>query len=159
MNQFAFVFLILVLAVGLPGFFKVKESFKKKEGYENYALDGAIGDFPAAQTKLLVQDFYPKINRNEISNNNSSDIWWHYPTFKLGSFSQITNNIRYPNNPDEGTCEPASMCGALYHEKQLMTNYINQLPPINPNCGMRVGYFTTNKNLLPFRTDVPNILY
>jgi hypothetical protein len=54
---------------------------------------------------------------------------------------------------------PASMCGALYKEKQLKSNYIKPLPPIDPNCGTRVGYFTTDVNLLPFRTDTPNILY
>ena len=159
MNQFAFIFLILVLAVGFPLFFKIKESFQKKEGYSNYTLDGAMGGFPAAQTDVLVQNSYPRINKNGISNNTSNDIWWHYPIFKLGSYAQITNNIRYPNNPDEGTCMPTSMCGALYHEKQERTNYVKPLPPINPTCGTRVGYFTTNKNLLPFRTDVPNILY
>ena len=159
MNQFAFLFLILVLAIGFPLFFKIKELFKNREGYSNYTLDGAMGGFPSSQTDLLLQDSYPRINRNGISNNTSNDIWWHFPIFSLGSYSQITNNIRYPNNPDEGTCEPASMCGALYHEKQLMSNYVHPLPPINPTCGTRVGYFTSDKNLLPFRTDVPNILY
>jgi hypothetical protein len=159
MNQIVFLFLILVLAIGLPLFFKIKESLKNSEGYVNYTLDRAMGDFPSAQTDLLVQDSYPRINRYGISNNNSSDIWWHFPTFKLGSYAQITNNIRYPNNPDEGTCQPSSMCGSLYHEKQNHSNYVKPLPPINPSCGTRVGYFTTNKNLMPFRTDVPNILY
>jgi hypothetical protein len=159
MNQIVFLFLILVLAIGLPLFFKIKESLKKSEGYENYTLDMDMGGFPSAQTDLLVQDSYPRINRYGISNNNSSDIWWHFPTFKLGSYAQITNNIRYPNNPDEGTCQPSSMCGSLYHEKHNLSNYVKPLPPINPSCGTRVGYFTTNKNLLPFRTDVPNILY
>ena len=159
MNQNAFLFLILVLAVGLPFFFKIKETFKKREGYSNYTLDGAMGIFPASQTDVLVQSSYPRINRNGISNNASNDIWWHFPTFKLGSYSQVTNNLRYPNNPDEGTCMPASMCGSLYHKKNNKSNYIKQLPPVNPNCGTRVGYFTTNKNLLPFRTNMPNILY
>lgn len=159
MNQIAFLFLILVLAIGLPLFFKIKDSLKKSEGFSNYALDGDMGAYPASQTDVLLQDSYPRINRYGITNNTSSDIWWHYPIFTLGSYSQITNNIRYPNNPDEGTCEPASMCGSLYHEKQLMTNYVKPLPPIDPNCGTRVGYFTTNENLLPFRTNTPNILY
>ena len=39
------------------------------------------------------------------------------------------------------------------------TNYIEQLPPVNPTSGTRIGYFTTDDNLLPFRTDTPNILY
>ena len=159
MNQTVFLFLILVLAVGFPLFFKISESFKKREGYSNYTLDRATGNFPAAQTEVLVQDTYPPIGKNQISNNTSNDIWWHYPIFELGSYKQITNNIRYPNNPDEGTCEPASMCGALYHEKKIKSNYIEPLPPLNPTCGTRVGYFDTNVNLLPYRTDVPNVLY
>jgi hypothetical protein len=159
MNQIAFLFLILILAIGLPLFFKISESFKRRDGYSNYNLDGANGDFPAAQTEVLVQDTYPAIGKNQLSDNTASDIWWHYPIFTLGSYKQITNNIRYPNNPDEGTCMPASMCGALYHDKFLKSNYVEPLPPLNPDCGTRVGYFDTNINLLPYRTNVPNILY
>ena len=159
MNQIAFLFLILILAIGLPLFFKISESFKRRDGYSNYNLDGATGDFPAAQTEVLLQDTYPAIGKNQISDNTASDIWWHYPIFTLGSYKQITNNIRYPNNPDEGTCMPASMCGALYHDKFLKSNYVEPLPPLNPDCGTRVGYFDTNINLLPYRTNVPNILY
>ena len=159
MNQLVFLFLIFILAVGLPLFFKINESFKKRDGYSNYTLDGATGNFPAAQTEVLVQDTYPPIGKTQISNNTSNDIWWHYPIFELGSYKQITNNIRYPNNPDEGTCEPASMCGALYHEKFLKSNYVEPLPPLNPTCGTRVGYFDTNINLLQYKTNVPNILY
>jgi hypothetical protein len=44
-------------------------------------------------------------------------------------------------------------------EKKTGTNYIEQLPPVNPTSGTRIGYFTTDENLLPFRTDTPNILY
>ena len=121
-----------------------------------------MGDFPNSETSLLVQDTYPAIGKNQLSNNTSSKIWWHYPIFQLGSYKQITNNIRYPNNPDEGTCMPASMCGALYHEKKTGENIVQQLPPVNPSAGTRVGYFTTDEQLidsLPFRTDMQNILY
>ena len=156
MNQIIFLFLILVLAIGLPLFLKLNNSI---EGYSNYSLAGAMGNFPNAQTEVLVQDTYPPIGKNEISNDTSSDIWWHYPTFKVGSYDQITNNIRYPDNPDIGTCTPASMCGALYHDKKIGSNYIEQLPPVKPDTGTRIGYFTTDENLLPFRTDLPNILY
>ena len=159
MNQIVFLLLILVFAIGVPLFFKISESFKKIENYSNYTLDGATGIFPEAQTEVLVQDIYPAIGKNAISNNNASDIWWQYPVFKLGSYKQITNNIRYPDTPDEGTCMPASMCGALYNEKFLKSNYIEPLPPLNPECGTRVGYFDTAANLLPFRTNMQNILY
>jgi hypothetical protein len=156
MNQIVFLFLILVLAIGLPLFLKLNNSI---EGYTNYSLAGAMGNYPNAQTDVLVQDTYPAIGKNELSNETSADMWWHYPTFKLGSYHQITNNIRYSNNPDIGNCMPASMCGALYHEKKTGSNYIEQLPPVDPNSGTRIGYFTTDENLLPFRTDTSNILY
>jgi hypothetical protein len=159
MNQLIFLVLILIISVGLPLFFKLKETFKRKDGFSNYNLEGAMGNTPGAETDLLVKDFYPPIGRNQISNKTSAEVWWHYPTFKLGSYDQITNNIKYSNNPDLGSCMPVSMCGALYHENQLKTNYVKPLPPLNPNCGTRVGYFDTNINLLPFRTGMQNILY
>jgi len=159
MKQVVLLFIILVLALGIPFFLKKFDIFKKFEGYTNYTLDQANGSYPSAQTEVLVQDTYPAIGKNEISNNTANDIWWHYPIFELGSYKQITNNIRYPNNPDEGTCMPASMCGALYHEKQLKSNYVEPLPPVNPECGTRIGYFDTDVNLLPFRTNMQNILY
>ena len=51
-----------------------------------------MGNFPSAQTEVLVQDTYPAIGKNQISDNMASDIWWHYPIFTLGSYKQITNN-------------------------------------------------------------------
>ena len=157
MNQFVFLFLILVLAIGLPLFFKISNSI---EGYSNYTLDQAFGDFPQAQKEVLVQDTYPSIGKNQISDNSAYDIWWHYPVFKVGSFDQITNNIRFPHNPDEGTCMPASMCGAVYHDKFIQSNYIKQLPPVKVKSdATRIGYFNSDVNLMTFRTDKSNILY
>ena len=160
MNKIAFLLLILILAIGLPLFFKISESFKRRDGYSNYNLDGANGDFPAAQTEVLVQDTYPSIGKNQLSDNTASDIWWHYPIFTLGSYKQITNNIRYPNNPDEGTCMPASMCGALYHKKKHESIHT---APLN-NDQPRVGFFNTLNcdtiiTSLPYRTNSNNILY
>jgi len=159
MNQNLFLFLLIVLAVGLPAVFKIINTY---EGYENYSLVQAMGKVPDSQVKVLVQDTYPAIGVNQISNNTSNDIWWHYPIFKLGSYAQITNNMKYPNNPDEGTCMPGSMCGALYHKKRIGNNYVTSLPPVKSDYGTRVGYFTTDEQLidsLPFRTDMQNILY
>jgi len=110
-----FIFLFLIIGVII---FHMLGTFKNIENYTNFSLNNSL--FPESQTTILVQDTYPPIGKNQISDNTSNDIWWHYPTFQLGSYKQITNNIRFPNNPDEGRCMPASMCGALYHEK----NYI-----------------------------------
>jgi hypothetical protein len=54
---------------------------------------------------------------------------------------------------------PANFCGALYKDRHLKSNVIEQLPPVNPEFGTRVGYFTTDVNMLPFRNNESNILY
>lgn len=159
MNPIIILSLILILSVGLPFLF----NFSNTEGYSNYSLDQSVGNIPDSQTNVIVQDIYPPIGGNQLSNNTSNDIWWHFPTFQVSSYAQITNNIKYPNNPDEGTCMPASMCGALYKKKNIGDNYTEQLPPpINPEEGTRVGYFTTKTQLidsLPFRNNTQNVLY
>lgn len=151
---FYFIIIIILLFVS---YFLLKSTENFTSMYSNYSTS----NYPATTEQYLVQDSFPKItSRNGISNNNANNIWWHYPTFPLGSYKQITNNIRYSNNPDVGRCTPASMCGAMYHKrKQPNSNYITPLPPIPPSAGNRIGYFTTNTNLLPFQTNMVNILY
>jgi hypothetical protein len=167
MNSFWIIILVIFIAItGFPVFIKAVE------GYSNYTLEKTtsnfthypnelpnINSFPATENEPLVQGEFPLTGRKGISNLGADKIWWHYPIFELGSYEQITNNIRYSNNPDEGTCMPASMCGALYKERDNLSNIVVPLPPVNPDCGTRVGYFSTDVNLLPFRTDVQNILY
>ena len=129
-----------------------------RTNYENFAPFRTVANYPCGQETVLVQDSYPTIGLNQISDNGADDIWWHYPIFLVGSYKQITNNIKYPNNPDEGTCMPASMCGALYHDKKHWQEK-QPAPSVQKN---RVGYYNTNVTLIdnrPFRTSIENILY
>ena len=161
------VLIIFICAVLVPYFYTQLKPYFSLEGFDNYkSLENIsinnisiTNKYPLTENNALVQGSYKISGKNGVSRDQGSKIWWHYPIFKVGSYAQITNNMRYPNNPDEGTCMPASMCGALYKERHLNTNYVSQLPPINPNCGTRVGYFSTTANLLPFRTNIPNVLY
>ena len=157
MCKILIAFLFLLIVVALPLFYK--PYFSNSEGFSNYYLGSTDGIYPSSQTDVLVQDTYPITGKNGVSNDGANKIWWHYPIFEVGSYKQITNNIRYPNNPDTGRCMPANFCGTLYKDKHLKSNYIEQLPPVDPNAGTRIGYFTTDINMLSFRTDVPNILY
>jgi len=156
MNQILFLFFILVLAIGIPYFFNISEYI---EGFSNYTLDGANGNYPSAQTDILVQDTYPAIGKNQVSDESGEKMWQKYPVYELGSYEQKTNNIRYPNNPDDGKCTPANFCYALYNDKNIGSNIIEPLPQINPECGTRVGYFDTDSTLMAFRTNMQNILY
>jgi hypothetical protein len=143
MNETVFLFLILVLAIGLPLFFKINESFKyMSEGFTNYTLAGTTGNFPCAVTDVLLQDTYPITGTNGVSDKSSDEMWWRYPIFQLGSYTQMTNNIKYPNNPDDARCTPSNFCYALYKDKQIGTNIVNPLPPVD-STGTRVGYFST----------------
>lgn len=157
MKDYLFIFLILVLAVVPPIFSKMSESFKNKN--EGFTLGGASGDYPCAENTVLLQDTYPTTGINGVSDETANKMWWRYPIFEVGSFKQMTNNIRYPNNPDDARCTPADVCYALYKDKNMGSNIVTPLPPVDPNSGTRVGYFATDENLLPFRTDVANILY
>jgi hypothetical protein len=89
---------------------------------------------------------YAPSGKTEISDNTAADIWWHYPIFNVGSFAQLTNNLKYPKNPDDGKCTPASMCQTLYLDRVSgPPNEIYPLPPVvekAPDSGfVRVNYY------------------
>lgn len=159
MHKLLFLFIILVIILSIPYIFNLNKQLKEKDGFTNHGLAYSAGNYPNSDTDVLLQDVYPITGINGISNNSASNMWWNYPIFKLGSYAQITNNIRYPNSPDVGRCTPASMCGALYSKINNKPNVVKPLQPLNPGCGTRIGYNFTNYNLLPFRTDQSNILY
>jgi len=118
--------------------------FAPYEGYTNYKLDRAMGDFPNSQVQVLVEDTYPRIPvKDAPKTNDTAAIWQDYPVYPLGSYEQVTNNLRYPDNPDNGSCTPASMCNVLYENKYLGSNIVTPLPPVPENGGTRVGYFLT----------------
>jgi hypothetical protein len=155
------VLLILILVFALY----VNLSNNKIEGFKNSSCCTNLGSDnnsfinPTPNDDILLKDSYPLKEKIGVSNDTANKIWWHYPTFEVGSYAQITNNLKYPNNPDVGRCTATEFCGSIYDEYQKKSNYIKPLPPIDPNCGTRVGYFTTGINLLPFRNDIQNILY
>ena len=160
-----FIVTIIIISICVTMAFSRKEGFSKnnqrnQSNQGKYETLEYINGVPQQETSVLVGDVYPPIGKNRISNDTSSKIWWHYPIFTLGSYAQVTNNIRYPNNPDEGTCMPASMCGAVYHDKNVGSNRTKQLPPVSTKCNeARVNYYLTQPNMMPFRTSYANILY
>jgi hypothetical protein len=135
-----FLSLILLFALGSPMIIK--------EGYSNN-LALLPGDYPTSTELPILTDSFPYTGKKDVSRNTQSDIWWHYPRFKVGSFTQITNNLKYPNNPDNGDCRPSEFCGALYKDKQISSNISKPLPPspLVTTESVRVGYYTTHKNL------------
>jgi len=110
------------------------------EAFSNYNLENAS----LTQTNDLLLNSYPIKKNASVTNNSYDNIWNKYPTFKLGSYEQITNNFKYFNSPDIGNCMPASLCDSIYNYKPNKTNIITPLPPANSN-GIRVNYYTSSK--------------
>ena len=89
-------------------------------------------------------DSYPIIDK---LNENTTELWKTNPVITKPSYSQTTNNIKYPSNPDIGTCSPLEFCNAFYGN--INTNQLNTIN-MNPSMGtsnnnVRVGYFFGKK--------------
>jgi len=152
MNRFSIIgLLVLTLFIFFIAFF----GKSMKEGFDS--ID-TVGTYPNSLVDRMLT-FYPSTNRLGVSDVSSTDVWWKYPSFVEGSYKQITNNLKYQNNPDNGRSTPIEFSFALYDNNQLASNYTYPLPPAT-NCseGVRVNYFQSYPSLMPFyNTD--NILY
>jgi hypothetical protein len=127
------------------------------EGYNNIIKNPGL--FPQSIDKPILND-YPLTNKKVVSNNSSETIWWNYPIFQLGSYKQLTNNLRYWKNPDNGQCSRAEFCGTLYHNKKVKSNTLYPLPPAEQGQGARVNYYRTEPNYLSFSIPTnENTLY
>jgi hypothetical protein len=155
--KYSFIIIITIILLYLAIYlFTNKEYFTS--GYYQ-VLFNTIGDYPISVDKPILNS-YPLINKNTVSNDTYEKIWWRFPIFSLPSFKQITNNLRYHYNPDEGTCIPSDFCGALYHSKDSPSNYVFPAPEAQTGEGARVGYFRTEPNVLYFSIPTnENILY
>jgi hypothetical protein len=110
-----------------------------------YLAEGFVPLLPASSSApgTLLQYYPINDSTGKLGTKDSNQLWWHYPTFKVGSYDQITNNIRYPNNPDVGQCQPISMCNVLYGDRQEKTNYAEPAVPPEPGK-VRVNFYTTD---------------
>ena len=148
------VFLIGIIAVSL---FLAPFIRTNSEGFSGFLSPGY---FPKSVNQVILDEF-PQIGKNTTSENNYDEIWWKYTVFSLGSFKQITNNLKHHRNPDQGTCIRADFCGAMYNDnKNVKTNIITPLPEAEEGDGARVGYFRSEPNKLFFSIPTnQNILY
>lgn len=150
MKTISLLLSLLLVAIATPILFG---AFARVEGFE------LPGVYPFPPSNLLLNQLFP-INKRGADNHTSaysaSDIWKDYPRTPVGSFEPVTNNIRYPVNPDIGICTPAEMCGALYLDRNIPSSPSSKFTP-PPMEGqphqVRVGSFVANGRIitsLPF---------
>jgi len=141
---------LLVVAVVIAGplvdaihdFSALKNTNTKKEGFAADRIPS--GEYPREVDEPLLYPAYPKkgagygvvLRENDTENNSRL-----YPVAaNLSNYDQATNNVRDWVTPDNGSCKPAGMCGALYAPKEPAEyNVPDPLPLDHP--GRRVGFY------------------
>lgn len=151
------LFISLIIITFIPLYFSNSNNNNNIGIKENYTNLG-VGNYPTSENDVLLQDSFPITGKNGVSTNSSSTNWWHYPKLPLSSYKQITNNLKYYNNPDNGSSTPPEFSGALYKEYQIKKNLNDTLPPVEQTCGSRINYYNSPVNLLTYR-NTTSILY
>ena len=139
-NTILFVILVLLLLsyFGFIGVF-YKESFIANINNNRQLMPG---EYPLTATQpLLYGDYKVKQNTN-VTKNNDYNIWKEYPVYP-SSYKQETNNKRYWNTPDNGTCSPAEFCGTPYEKTEQKKDVITKPIPIEANV-TRINWWAAN---------------
>ena len=143
---FAVVFLFVSTSGGVEGFEGRGAIGRRRREMGRIASpphEYALGPGSAEGAYALLGDVFPFIGGdNAVPDVEYQDVWWKYPVFQVGSYAQITNNLRSIKNPEDGQAMPSDFCGAFYGDRrQPESNYVLPLPPVPPGPGPRVGYF------------------
>ena len=143
---------IIVLGLSLAPFL----AENRMEGFETKTM--LPGNYPVADDKPILDSFPLTGNSDILKGANSGNKWTDN---SVGSFKQITNNPKYPDSPDNGSCTPIGFCDVLY--KGVNNNEKNIATPLKPaeeGEGARVNYYRTMPNLLFYSIPTnENILY
>ena len=145
------IIICFILLIWLTIYYLYKNDFfqSKRDLFQNRKSSLLNPDkYPTSDINPLLADWYPLTGRKGVSNDNYPQIWFDYPVLPLGTFQQVTNNLRYRYNPDNGQCITADFCGALYKDKKIKTNVAHLLPEVPNGYGARVNYYRNKENLL-----------
>ena len=105
-----------------------------KEGFLSPAA------YPISDDKgLLVGEYKMKKNPG-LSKYSAATAWSLYPSYAVGSYSQVTNNKKYWPSPCNGYTTPPDMCGGLYQPRHDFVT--RQATP--RECCQRVNYYCSH---------------
>ena len=152
-NRETIILLLFIFFAILSSLFIISENFQNNDTLET------PGILPESNNPGVLDYVFPPTGYTKVQNIGASQIWREYPIYQVGCYTQTTNNIRHPDNPDEGTCMPAEFCNLYYKDRPKVSNIVMPLPPVQEEtCGTRVNYFYTPDQLMPFNNE-GNILY
>ena len=149
-NAYIALFILVVAVIAAEPFISAIQDFgaSKKEGFAADRIPS--GEYPREVDEPLLYPTYPKkgqgygvVLRENDSTNNSK----LYPVAaNLGNYDQATNNVRDWITPDNGSCKPAGMCGALYAPKAPDEYKVPDPLPLD-HPGRRVGFYAVEGRL------------
>jgi hypothetical protein len=154
-----FLLVILSLGLALAPFLRLYVS----EGYENKtAVPLLPGTYPLTVDKPILDSFPLTGKTNVLENKDFA--YTNYPIFQVGSYAQITNNMKVTKNPDNGTCTPAMFCNLLYKDADITKEHETNVETVGKNAedgpGARVNYYRSTPNQLFYSIPTSeNILY
>jgi len=153
MNSYILLISFILFALATPILLR---GYFSREGFGNSIL-ASMSAYPEALTEGGILNDYPHTGRKGVSNVTSQDVWWRYPIFDVGSYDQITNNLRFVDSPDDGRCTRVEFCETLYSDKQVKSNVVYPLPPVPNEPGKRIGYYNSPINLMTFENNDTNL--
>jgi len=149
-NEYLALFLLVVAVVIAGPFISAIHDFNAVTGAkEGFSADRVpSGEYPREVDEPLLYPTYPKITTGYgvvLRENNSENNSKLYPVAaNLSNYDQATNNVRDWMTPDNGSCSPAGMCGALYAPK-TPAEYVAPGPlPLN-SSERRVGFYGADR--------------
>jgi hypothetical protein len=145
-KEYLALFLLVVAVVIAGPFIDAIHDFSAVTKREGFAPDRVpSGEYPREVEEPLLYPVYPKkagpeygvVLRENDSTNNSK----LYPVAaNLANYDQATNNVRDWVTPDNGSCKPAGMCGALYAPKAPAEYKVPDPLPLG-HPARRVGFY------------------
>lgn len=140
--------ILLLLALYAIGYILYLHYGKKLEGFLSMSLR-SFSDYPStiqqSQKKLL--DSFERNETNELSNLTSQSLASYKPFTAMSSFTQITNNYKNWDSPNNGECNPTDLCGAIYENKNTNLNKSQNEINVNMNNYKNIDFSKKKVNL------------
>jgi hypothetical protein len=143
---FLIILLLFINYTNWPTYFiESSNCTSSVEPFTKYSLENA-GKYPESDESVILVDSKFKWTGNKLVGSDTySDLWWNSPVLQKSSYKQITNNLKYQLNPDNGTCIDATFCNVLYENAKHVYNLSTILKPAKPETNefARVNYYLT----------------
>lgn len=110
-------------------------------GYsESFVTMGDYASFNDKSTELLLADTYEPVENPSFSGHGSKETSSYVPFVPMSSFTQASNNFKYWESPENGTCKFGEYCGNVYKPKTAVSKEV----PAPNNYETRVNYFNAS---------------